>query len=814
MDNLTDTIYFIERIEINPYNDIKLYKMNYFEILQLLFDQDIHQSYDEIIEKEKIDALNFRFSVKKSFILKNDDVTKYFNKFNYRCDYNIIKNQTLIDINDINYYLINHFHDNFNYFITLVSINTKNLSKLYDNFKTCSDKENKLFISYLLTLMKYHFEENNNIRNNSSENSEISSQICNNSRNYIFQKAIDQPTFLKTELFLYQRVNLFWMQNKESENKKVILDESMIVNWGPKLEFNFETLSFQPKRNLNNYDPEKLNEFKGGCLCDDVGLGKTIQTYTHCLMNKSENLIIVPDHLLNHWISEYNKHINIDELSIKEMSNKSIVLTDFSNVTEAMLKKKWNRVIIDEYHEIINKDIYKKIQKINTEYKWIVTATPFVSVEIMHHILNFIGKNKIESKKIGKYKMYIEIYADLFRKNTKKSVEIEFKLPKIKESIYYLNFTEKEKLFYDTLNYENKKDTEQKQRYFCINPSLYLTENNLEESFVTLDLLDDHIKNMHQENLNKEVETLNKMKKTFMNNYINKELNDSEWENIIKNKFLTHPEYIKIDNQIKLIQKIKSTLTYFNNQIAEINKKKEKVIENNIEYVKVKMDQECGICMDELDNDFCLLQCGHMFCADCITYTLHSNIKKCPMCKSELNNTTIYTKVAKQHKNNDFVTLYGTKIANLINICSKINEKIVLFSYTPSLITNIINILNKEKQKTIIMTPENLKSFETDDNKIIVLSSDNNASGLNITCASTIIILEPLKEDYMYRRQIENQIIGRLHRIGQKNEINFIRLIIKDSIEQNIDKENQINDSLYNDKDDLRLETTKQTLEL
>lgn len=62
----------------------------------------------------------------------------------------------------------------------------------------------------------------------------------------------------------------------------------------------------------------------------------------------------------------------------------------------------------------------------------------------------------------------------------------------------------------------------------------------------------------------------------------------------------------------------------------------------------------------------------------------------------------------------------------------------------------------------------------------------------------------------MYRKQIENQIIGRLHRIGQDKEINFIRLIMMNSIEHDIDKENKINDAIYSNKEfDLDMEKVK-----
>ena len=117
-------------------------------------------------------------------------------------------------------------------------------------------------------------------------------------------------------------------------------------------------------------------------------------------------------------------------------------------------------------------------------------------------------------------------------------------------------------------------------------------------------------------------------------------------------------------------------------------------------------------------------------------------------------------------------------------------QKTILFSFTPSLLQNVTNILNENGIGSILMkdnVDETLRQFETDPTKnVLVLSSDNKASGLNIICASNVIILEPLKHNYMFRKQIENQIIGRVHRINQTKIVNVYRMIIKDTIEEEI----------------------------
>jgi len=67
-----------------------------------------------------------------------------------------------------------------------------------------------------------------------------------------------------------------------------------------------------------------------------------------------------------------------------------------------------------------------------------------------------------------------------------------------------------------------------------------------------------------------------------------------------------------------------------------------------------------------------------------------------------------------------------------------------------------------------------------------MLSSEQSASGTNLTKASQVILLDPIYGNYKYRKGQERQAIGRAHRLGQKNRIKVIRFIIKNSIEEEI----------------------------
>jgi len=98
----------------------------------------------------------------------------------------------------------------------------------------------------------------------------------------------------------------------------------------------------------------------------------------------------------------------------------------------------------------------------------------------------------------------------------------------------------------------------------------------------------------------------------------------------------------------------------------------------------------------------------------------------------------------------------------------------------------------KELEKKYTFQTDYLKdinNFKNDDNiKLLILSSVNNASGLDLSFVNNIIIFEPVIGDKLYLKDVEKQIIGRLHRINQTEIVNVYRFIINNTIEDEIFK--------------------------
>lgn len=921
LDNIDDNlVYYVERNEIHPENYNLQYMMNKYKIISIIKDKQLYKSFEFIENNYSYDHSNFKHKIKDSFVLTNDDALKFLKKSSWSSNYTLIQKQTLIPVDAINYYVINYVNKtntemSYNHFIIAIRIE---IEKVSSEFRTIYSqyaapnllKDNVNFIQYLKTQMKYDFEEMNNIQNKSDENMEVSTRISKCNTDYMTQKMIDQPDFLTHKLYYYQKSDIFFMleREKDSSTKQFILDDKRVVNWGRKLQCIFDKnaegkdiCKFIDRRTIYNYDGI-LNSFFGGCLCNSPGLGKTLEILTLCGMQPSLNLIIVPDHLFDHWIFEHNKHIKHNYIELITHFNDSTDLTKYKRKSvivlitydklrtcSKLLSIQFNRLIIDEFHELFDKKdkTFPLINDVKSVFKWAITGTPFVNSSMINNILNFVAKYKITSPNISKYKMYLEVFCEMFRKNTKESVESELSLPKINEKTYILTLSEMERNMLDSIcsSAVDKETSFTRQMAFCINPNLYFQdENGISEKFIHVNIFEAKIINMHQEDYAKIFNKIIREKTNFLklkhddvqmtnndlftiydyvvnkkNNfeiikdivyryYENKqieikgtkkkfdELNKDDiiklWQNYLSIKIgkqhlfssggfgNTDLDSTNLINKLESdLNKIRSAMIYFEQQNKLIKKKAKEVKlkedAENVDYVELEEHKEdeditCSICLGEIDDDFTLLQCGHSYCSLCLKAMLMQTSDKCPQCKFSLKNTIFYSPKIKQIVNKDFAELvkkYGTKIAHLINICKNVisKDKTIIYCDSPSLIDNLVMILNENDISAITPSPsisimKTVNEFKKD-KQALVLSSEFNASGLNIQFAKSIILLQPIRGEYARVRQTENQIIGRLHRIGQTKEINLIRLIIKNSVESEILRQNKIIDCEYTSSD-------------
>jgi SNF2 family DNA or RNA helicase len=151
----------------------------------------------------------------------------------------------------------------------------------------------------------------------------------------------------------------------------------------------------------------------GGFLCDEMGLGKTAEVIATMLGNPlGKTLIVTPRSVVTQWVEEINRFAPgttvgvYDSRKVKSqtLEDNSVVVTSYGmtmdrtvpNGTTALHGVKWDRIVLDEGHEIRNKNskTYKSISHLRYEgqARWIVSGTPvFNSIKDFVALAEFVG---------------------------------------------------------------------------------------------------------------------------------------------------------------------------------------------------------------------------------------------------------------------------------------------------------------------------------------------------------------------------------------------------------------------------------------
>lgn len=118
-------------------------------------------------------------------------------------------------------------------------------------------------------------------------------------------------------------------------------------------------------------------------------------------------------------------------------------------------------------------------------------------------------------------------------------------------------------------------------------------------------------------------------------------------------------------------------------------------------------------------------------------------------------------------------------------------HKILLFSQFTSMLDIIGKRLKKEGIAFHVLTGATSKeerihmagAFQTDSVPVFLISLKAGGTGLNLTAADIVIHYDP-----WWNVAVQNQATDRTHRIGQEKQVSVFKLIMKDTIEENIVK--------------------------
>ncbi|MBK6265150.1 DEAD/DEAH box helicase family protein [Marivirga sp. S37H4] len=246
---------------------------------------------------------------------------------------------------------------------------------------------------------------------------------------------------------------------------------------------------------LRGYQKEGLNwlnfldDFNfGGCLADDMGLGKSVQIIAFVLLQKQKrgqntNLLVVPTTLIFNWKAEIEKFApDLKVLILRgpersrettHYANFDIILTSYTTLlTDVNFLKSYifNYIFLDESQQIKNPESqrYKAVKLLQSRNKIAITGTPVENNTFdLYSQFSFACPGLLGSKRYFKeiYSAPIDQFKDSKRaqdlqqkirpfllRRTKREVAKE--LPEKTETILYCEMQEQQRAIYDAYEKE------------------------------------------------------------------------------------------------------------------------------------------------------------------------------------------------------------------------------------------------------------------------------------------------------------------------------------------------------------------------
>ena len=462
----------------------------------------------------------------------------------------------------------------------------------------------------------------------------------------------------------------------------------------------------------------------------------------------------------------------------------------------------FHRLILDEGHEIfgemlgnasLTKYMANWLSSIDSENYWFVSGSPFVNMTGVENAFKFINLTltdeadniEIKYRNLTHNLEDVAVKYDIIKKKYiidsilnnvcirhKKSDIEDLQILGYDEHVEWINFTELERNIYNSK--VGKTDTNSLLKLCCHPLVLESSKKLFGDVELDLAVMEQKLIEHHK---NQVALYTNKLEKLLPGNP-SYHMVKKNYETIVsESKFL-----------LTMLEKINNTDVTASDEEANV----------------------CAICFEE--KQLSLTKCGHIYCKDCVTEWVNKR-HNCPTCKKELNMSDVFLIKKEGEKEdkkvddiNPLINKYGSKLGKVILMIKALitqeKTRIIIFSQMDCMLSLISKTLSENgianstvkgnvwSRNAAISKFKSGKNVSGDDNKVILLSLKNSASGTNLTEASHIFFIEPINEKKEVCKAIEGQAIARACRIGQEQKIKLYRLLIKDTVEEQIYKTN------------------------
>lgn len=603
----------------------------------------------------------------------------------------------------------------------------------------------------------------------------------------------ESPSKLQTQLLPYQRQALAWLLEKENPHLPTAGSDDAVQLWKrSKHNANIFT-NIATNFSIKNQEPTLAS---GGILSDDMGMGKTLEMISLIIADANASspskatLIVAPVGVMSNWSGQIAHHVKAEHalrvltyhgsgkklMKAEDFGRYDVVITSYGTLateyyppgkkdpppvprSQGLFSINWRRVILDEGHIIRNPNTKSALAATNlmAQSRWVLTGTPIINnLKDLYSLVRFIGLTgglerleifnsilirPLNQGDVNASLLLQALMATICLRRKKEMKFVDLKLPELSEYVHRIDFLPHEKEKYEALQAEAKGLLRTYQRGQNKNGKPQDTYRHLLEMLLRLR---------------------------------------------------------QVCNHWKLCgERVTSVLSLLESQkFVDLTPENRKALQEMLQ-VSIESREYCPICLEELHSPV-ITTCAHVFGNECIERVIETQ-HRCPMCRAEpLEIDSLVRPAVELGETADQLDIdidtSSSKVEALLEILKashkKKGTKTVIFSQWTSFLNIIQAQLDNHGYKYARVDGKmranqrdaSLVALETDPDCTIMLASLAVCSvGLNLVAANQVVLV-----DSWWAPAIEDQAVDRVHRLGQKKPTTVWRLVMNDSIEDQV----------------------------
>ena len=591
----------------------------------------------------------------------------------------------------------------------------------------------------------------------------------------------DQMCGLGSHLFPHQKRTVSWMLDVEAGNTEpLFIPQATIFGTWYAFTHGFERTMFHDT--VDVLVPKNGTQLvRGGLLAHPVGSGKTViaaELIKQTLSRGIRTVVFVPGHIVQQWNKELQRFVPGVNVSVIDDSTSYIIL-QFSkeeqvDVTLVPHDLAPNidytgstpfRLIIDEPQDIISKpEIFEALLRVDSSFRWLLTATPHPLASIMQLALGFDAHPKIPYNSMLSW----------FTRTRSRRDPPYLCLPVPALHIHMCPVT---LLWQETFVLHSYAMRDDLQSAIRLSSFFYFTQGRSQQSEAAAALeaatalkgakafhsLDDWVKT-HQTKLSSQ---LKEAKQTLQ--ATEKEISKQKAEYAKREEHAqtaaSVAEVPKSHEQHEMVNEVESDVVNLERvfeeedesgallellQARSSQRQNTRNCERLLNFLSsvtdtVTSDSECLVCMNQLGGRvISLLPCYHSFCATCAAQLfIGSQRAPCPVCRQQTLRREICTFICQDESTVLLKSLrerFGSKICSVVQEIVRIQkefpqDKILVFGQWHNLLRQMSDAMPKEINHVFLDGPLSqrckiIEQFRTlPDLRVMLLSSESQSSG-------------------------------------------------------------------------------------